>query len=484
MNRRTTTTAAVAVAAALLALSSAPAQAQDTQDYTLDFELFRPPPDAYGYLGMPSAATLGHLQVGASFWGNYSNDPVVLVYEGERTAPNSAIVAGDDGDGVVDDRFTGNAQVGIGLSRYFSFTVDIPLVLWQDGYSLDGIDSPLAEPQELTSAGVGDIRVQPKLVALDRDRAPIGLAIAVPVGLPTGSGSSFFGESAVTLSPHLVAEFSNGSIRDRDYTVRGAVMGGYRVRDQARLRDVRIANEALYGASLAFHPAPIVELLVEARGSVAGDRSSQNPAEVLGGVKFLVGRYINFSAGGGAGILPGVGAPDYRAVFGLSVAPSFDPNARDVDKDTIVDGMDRCVRDPEDLDGFKDEDGCPDPDNDVDNIPDEQTSARTTRRTTTAGWTTTAARTRTTTRTPSSTWPTAAPTIRRRPTATWTRTAARTRSPSTTRTATATATTWTAARTTRRTSISSRTRTAARSWTTTTTASPTPRTAASTCARS
>ena len=61
------------------------AQAQDS---TIDFELFRPYSDAYGYLSMPSAATLGHLQVGGAFWFNYSNDPVILVYDGNRIAPD------------------------------------------------------------------------------------------------------------------------------------------------------------------------------------------------------------------------------------------------------------------------------------------------------------------------------------------------------------------------------------------------------------
>jgi len=42
----------------------------------------------------------------------------------------------------------------------------------------------------------------------------------------------------------------------------------------------------------------------------------------------------------------------------------------DSDGDTIHDGMDLCVNQPEDFDGFEDEDGCPDPDNDADGIPD------------------------------------------------------------------------------------------------------------------
>jgi outer membrane protein OmpA-like peptidoglycan-associated protein len=42
----------------------------------------------------------------------------------------------------------------------------------------------------------------------------------------------------------------------------------------------------------------------------------------------------------------------------------------DRDGDGIPDDVDKCPDDPEDKDGFEDEDGCPDPDNDKDGIPD------------------------------------------------------------------------------------------------------------------
>lgn len=50
-------------------------------------------------------------------------------------------------------------------------------------------------------------------------------------------------------------------------------------------------------------------------------------------------------------------------------APVLDPNA-DRDSDGIPDRLDRCPVEPEDRDGFEDDDGCPDPDNDKDGIPD------------------------------------------------------------------------------------------------------------------
>jgi outer membrane protein OmpA-like peptidoglycan-associated protein len=49
--------------------------------------------------------------------------------------------------------------------------------------------------------------------------------------------------------------------------------------------------------------------------------------------------------------------------------PAIDPNA-DRDRDGIPDRLDRCPDEPEDRDGFEDEDGCPDLDNDKDGILD------------------------------------------------------------------------------------------------------------------
>ena len=46
------------------------------------------------------------------------------------------------------------------------------------------------------------------------------------------------------------------------------------------------------------------------------------------------------------------------------------PQLTDQDADRIADADDECPRDPEDFDGFKDRDGCPDQDNDGDGIAD------------------------------------------------------------------------------------------------------------------
>ena len=51
-------------------------------------------------------------------------------------------------------------------------------------------------------------------------------------------------------------------------------------------------------------------------------------------------------------------------------APALQPSSGERDGDGLADPVDQCPDDPEDLDGFTDEDGCPDPDNDTDGVLD------------------------------------------------------------------------------------------------------------------
>jgi OOP family OmpA-OmpF porin len=50
------------------------------------------------------------------------------------------------------------------------------------------------------------------------------------------------------------------------------------------------------------------------------------------------------------------------------------PTPTDRDGDGLLDENDQCPDDPEDFDGYQDEDGCPEPDNDADGILDENDS--------------------------------------------------------------------------------------------------------------
>ena len=70
----------------------------------------------------------------------------------------------------------------------------------------------------------------------------------------------------------------------------------------------------------------------------------------------------------------GARGDDFRFTTGLVWSPqpagAAAPGRNDSDGDGIPDSVDACAEDPEDKDGFQDEDGCPDLDNDGDGIPD------------------------------------------------------------------------------------------------------------------
>src|SRR5664279_4705057 len=73
----------------------------------------------------------------------------------------------------------------------------------------------------------------------------------------------------------------------------------------------------------------------------------------------------------------GYTGPDFEVFAGLYVnfgevekIQIVDRPRADKDGDGIPDDVDKCPTEPEDKDGFQDDDGCPDPDNDGDGIPD------------------------------------------------------------------------------------------------------------------
>jgi outer membrane protein OmpA-like peptidoglycan-associated protein len=91
-------------------------------------------------------------------------------------------------------------------------------------------------------------------------------------------------------------------------------------------------------------------------------------------------------AGGvGRGVLPGIGAPDFRAFLLVAYTPNASEigviettigggpvvvDTGDNDADGITNDKDECPNEAEDKDGFEDGDGCPDLDNDKDGLPD------------------------------------------------------------------------------------------------------------------
>jgi len=137
--------------------------------------------------------------------------------------------------------------------------------------------------------------------------------------------------------------------------------------------------------------------LVNAKAEIPGDSDGMFHAGV--GAKLLLSDRVGLRIDGRVMAPPailsdvvevgdeiGFDGPDYEALFSLyftlgvekKTAPPPPPPAPppapiedpDPDHDGILGSADKCPDQPEDKDGFQDEDGCPDPDNDGDGILD------------------------------------------------------------------------------------------------------------------
>ena len=111
-------------------------------------------------------------------------------------ARNPLVIRNADGDLVqsfVSDRLGFDATVSLSLARRFAIGAALPLFVLQSG------------DVQPSSAGIGDLRLVPKLELLSDRTDGVGLGILAEVRLPTHSGD-FSGGSGVELVPKVALD--------------------------------------------------------------------------------------------------------------------------------------------------------------------------------------------------------------------------------------------------------------------------------------
>ena len=285
----------------------------------------------------------------------------------------------------VDDRFDASLLFALGVSDRLELTLAAPVTLYQSGAGLAGI---VNGGEALPRSAVRDFRFGLSLALLSRPRVGEekgpALTARMEFGAPLGTRTAFTGGLGATAVPSLVFDWRLGRVlvaaeavaRVRpEVPVAGATIGTQIGGSLGASVDV-IRDRWLTVAAEAFALPTISAQRVDPRDPDAAARPLV-PAEWIASVSTarLLGGDLVISVGGGGPIPITSGAltsPRYRLDFALRYAPT----GRDTDGDGIPDARDRCPNDPEDRDGFQDDDGCPDPDNDGDGIPDVRDRCR------------------------------------------------------------------------------------------------------------
>ena len=396
-----TSTIAVAVIAAI-ALGGGRAEAQRG----VDSELFRPALDSYGIFTVDRAQTSHQWDFGFKLYLNYAQNPLRFAMCNPTMASCAiAMTQLPKLSPVMGYQVAMNLGMHLGLTDWLELVVDVP-VSAQSYTAVYGAYGAFGDPSIARTgfyANQGFTNVPPPDAApLDwrigfkarlLRRGVFGLALAAVVSLPFGDDASFLGDTNFTFQPKLIADITKGAVTAainigaviRQETIilapNDAMFGGMGNRSL-----IDLSHELTFSAGVAYRFVNWAGVAGEVYGYIPLVQSSNGPldapkdstVDVLGGFQFFPMKDIAIALGAGANVTStALRHDDFRVFAGITWAPAegikgaVSAGGVDSDGDGIPDAQDLCPNEPEDKDGFDDEDGCPDPDNDQDGIPDK-----------------------------------------------------------------------------------------------------------------
>lgn len=273
----------------------------------------------------------------ATLSANYAQNPVVIE-EVPRSGPLLAGVLTQMASGMA--TFGGVLQAGVAVPRH----------------------SPVRFRDEAGLRAPGDTTVW-LAVPVTLSESPLRGSWTVQLEIPTGDEALYLGDPGnvsgiVALSfpaGPLTAALNLGATFQRDVPLPGAVWG----------------NHWAWGIGLREEPVGPTWVTLEALGEAPvkawAGVPAQYPVQTALSAGAVISGIVSLGAGVGTGLSRGLGSPDLRVLALLDLRRQ-DP--RDSDGDGIGDFTDLCRAEPEDRDGYRDRDGCPDEDNDRDGLVD------------------------------------------------------------------------------------------------------------------
>ena len=242
---------------------------------------------------------------------------------------------------------------GLGLSKYLSLALVLPIALFATGQE-PRADLPM---DKVDGTYLGDLRVSLKSRFFDRRKAGgFGAGASIDISLPTATpAGGFNGDRLPTLTARIIL----------DYLRRGwgaALNAGFHVRDEAFVDQYPIGNEfwileAVRFPFLCGRFEGIISLDYQTAldGKEFGAKDSSSLV-LLTGLKGRAGP-VTLQGSVGAGLLSGYGSPAYILNFGIGYEPMLDSGCRPrskPDRDLIQRTKERSPLNNADEDGVDD----------------------------------------------------------------------------------------------------------------------------------
>ena len=339
-------------------------QIPSTNGGGIDTHLFRPAMDSKGLFTTNGSDILGANEVSFGLVIDYGRDLLRI------DVPQGANESGQ----LINHSFQGTFDFNYGLFNHLIVGIDLPVDLMTGDAIQTSADTPaLWNSSQLNLQTLGFIGLHAKW-RITRVERGIGLALAAQIGIPvTNAGMSAGGDSTFWYWPEAIVEKRFGSTGQFKIKLNG----GYRGHSASGTEFLLAGNNKYVDGSLVTFNGGVsyrlfdpLDIVAETYGTylLSNDSSSdvKLSAEAVGGIKLFVEANSYLMLGAGARYTDGFEAANLRGFVGFV----FEPSIGDRDGDGYKDDVDKCPDEPEDFDGFQDEDGCPDPDNDNDGILD------------------------------------------------------------------------------------------------------------------
>ncbi len=369
----------------------------------MDSHLFRPAIDSKGFFSVNGSDILGA--------GNFSFGLVLdygrnIMRTRDTTTPKDAggatcttnlcgtgasplggtagplTTAGTGVKALVPNSFQGTFGVSYGIANkaIVGITIPVNLMAGDEAYDI-GPTGGRYNSDKLDAQTLSFLAIHGKLRLTRVDRG-IGLAVLLQAGVPlTDAPKDLGADPKAWYWPQIIVENQFGSTRrfhvglNAGYRAHGGNNPKFEndLNGNTQLAEgtFEYANLGTYSLGLSYRVLDALDLVGETYGSyeLGGESNSKQKLseEFLAGIKLFIEDNSFLMLGAGSRFFStGFEAADQRLVLGFV----YEPSIGDRDGDGYKDDQDQCPDEPEDFDGFQDQDGCPDPDNDNDGIPD------------------------------------------------------------------------------------------------------------------
>ena len=327
-----------------------------------DTHLFRPAMDSKGFFTTNGTSVLGANDISFGLVLDYGQG-LLRVKDQGQSSPF-----------LVENSFQGTFHFNYGIGNAVVVGLSVPVNLMTgDPQVANGaaLQPGLWSDKALDSQTVGNAALQAKWRLL-RVENGIGLALVGQAGPLLSDGNKAGGaDPGFWYWPQLAAEKRFGATGGFKIGANVGYRGHSVSNTTLNLREgvFKDGNRGTASVGVSLRVADPLDLVAETYGTyLMSDASSKNKisAEAVGGIKLFVEKNSFLMLGAGGRYTDGFEAANLRGFLGFI----YEPSIGDRDGDGIKDDIDQCPDDPEDMDGFEDEDGCPDPDNDKDGILD------------------------------------------------------------------------------------------------------------------